>query len=659
MFKRVLIQLMFFMGMSVCYADASAVKDASDLADLSFESISGMVTSVSKRSEPQFKTAAAIHVINEDDIRHSGATSIAELLRMVPGVHVARIDAVRWSITSRGFNGDGFGNKLLVLMDGRTLYSPLFSGMYWDTTDTILEDIERIEVIRGPGASIWGANAVNGVINIITKNSKHTQTNVVSASLGTESKFIFEGRHGRKVKSKELFYRSYAKRVQYDHSTTPMGTTGHDSWVNNRAGYRMDWDVTKQDQIMVSADVFRGEADFLWGVPDGSMLYGNTKITGGHVLGKWERVNHDQSKSTLQAYFDRYSRSHLVFDQDTNTADIDYQFNTNIGTRHQLVLGGNYRLVWDETEGSTLLSLADESRTTHLFSAFIQDAFAIVPDKLHVILGSKLEHNAYTGFEIQPTARLLWTPSHHHTAWAAFSRAVRIPSRVEDDTSLVNGIVPGPPPNLVRVLGSSGIKSEVLYAYELGYRANPHPKVTFDATAFFNDYDELRTYTPTTQTLPADTAVGLDVTNSGEAKSYGFELASTVDVLKSWKVKGSYSLLQIDVEDNSAFMGAGVILNKEAGTSPKNMATLISQIYLPYSVELSQSLYYVDNLDSIATPAYLRFDTRIGWEPLPGLEFSLVGQNLFDDAQKETATSVSGANNEIERNFYGNMKIRF
>lgn len=631
---------------------ANGQGNLNDLDQLSFEDLGKVVTSVSKRKEESFEAPAAIYVITQEDIRHSGATAIPEVLRMVPGLHVTRSDSTGWSVTSRGFNSDGFANKLLVLIDGRSVYTPLFSGVYWDVQDTLLEDISRIEIIRGPGATIWGANAVNGVINIITKNAKYTQSKLLSAGGGNEEHFMASGRYGGRIND-NLYYRAYVKQNNRGASKTLSGDDGSNSWHMERAGFRTDWEKSTFDHITIQGDVYHGKEDLLLSaLPNGEIRDDSLKVTGGNVLGQWTHSFSDDTNSELKLYYDHAARDYSVLNQQVNTLDVDYNLSTKALERHLFVGGLGYRMVWDDLDGTDILSYkVSNQRTTHLFTGFIQDTFSLVPERLNVTLGSKFEHNDFTGFEIQPSIRAAWTPNDSNTLWASVSRAVRTPSRSDDDISLaVRNLGPG----FLRWLGSRDFKSEELIAYEVGYRVQPNQKILVDATAFYNDYDKLRTFEATSQPIPADTFIGVETDNMAKGNSQGFEIAGTFDVTDRWKVKASYSFLNITIED-------AVDPNAELdeGNSPKNQFNLVSQLDLPYSIEVSNSLYYVDNISSANIENYVRFDTRIAWEPKPGLELSLVGQNLFDDRHQESAAPLHGAANEIERSFYGLATIRF
>lgn len=641
------------------FVHAQGADSLEELSEISFEDLGDIITSVSKKPEPAFEASAAIYVISQSDIEQSGATSIPEILRMVPGLQVSQVDSSNWAITSRGFN-DGFGNKLLVLIDGRSVYTPLFSGVYWDTQDTLLQDIERIEVIRGPGATLWGANAVNGVINIITKEAKDTQGVLVSAGYGNEERGFIEGRYGGNVDEK-TFYRSYAKFFNRDESVLlgDNGGGGND-WHMTRGGFRIDHEQSSKSNFTFQGDIYDGNIDLdlvlpTLDAPFNEFIADTLDVSGGNLLGRWNYQQSEAVNHSLQVYYDYTQRNYTVFNASINTFDIDYQSTWNASDRNEIIWGTGYRLVWDDLDGTNLLDYDPGKRTTHLFNAFVQDKYAIVPEKLYLTVGSKFEHNDFTGFEIQPTIRGTWTPTNDQTVWAAVSRAVRTPNRSEDDISFV---VLNLEPGFIRTFGSRDVVSETLIAYELGYRIKATPNLLFDATVFFNDYDDLRTQEANFDlTAPPDPAFALVGDNGATAESYGLEVSSTWDVLDNWQLKAAYSYLDLAISLKDGH--ADGVIERDEGKSPEHQFNIRSQLYLPHNVELSNSLYYVDKLETIGVPSYIRFDTRIAWKPITGLELSLVGQNLFDGEHSEFSGPFQGAANEIERSIFARVTWRY
>lgn len=630
---------------------ALANDSVDELLNMSFEDFNNIkVTSVSKKPEDPFEAAAAIYVLTADDIRRMGATSIPEALRVVPGIEVNRMDANKWAITSRGFNSQ-FSNKLLVLMDGRSVYTPLFSGVYWDVQDTVLEDIARIEIIRGPGAALWGANAFNGVINIITKDARSTQGSYVSALAGNEDRFIGSARYGGKVND-SLYYRFYAKHADRDASETLNGLDANDDWYVSRGGFKVDWDKTHQDKLTFQGDVYSGlERQFYYLPGTSGTTEGDEAFRGGNLTGKWEHRFENGSDATLQLYIDHIERNISILDQERTTIDVDFQHVWDVNARNQVIWGLGYRHFWDDLDektisGTTYLSYVPEDSHNNLYSGFIQDKITLVEDRFYLTLGSKFEHHYFTGFEVQPNARVTWTPDEKQTIWGAVSRAVRTPTRGENGITLV-GI-----PGVLNQQGSPDYASENLIAYEIGYRVQPHWRVMLDATAFYNDYDELRIF-------ESDGGINLVADNGGHGEAYGFELASRFSMTRNWNLYANYSFFTLDTHLDPNRSEVAFQLEVDEGRSATNRFNLMSRVNLPYNLELDNNLMYVDNLSSINIPNYIRFDTRIGWKPKKGLEVSLVGQNLFDSYHQEFTPSLYSVASEVQRSFYGKVTIEF
>src|SRR6202165_2341930 len=402
------------------------------------------VTSVSKRAQKLADAAAAIFVITQDDIRRSGASSIPEALRMAPGLEVARIDENKWAIGSRGFNGR-FDNKLLVLIDGRSVYTPLFSGVYWNVQDVLLEDIDRIEVIRGPGATLWGANAVNGVINIISKKTKDTQSAVVTAGAGSEERGSGGFRYGSKIG--DTSYRAYGKYFNWGPSVYPSGMTAHDGWDALRGGFRADWTPAGADSLTLQGDIYRSKYGETLTGPSLSSPYSGTcpnngKYSGGNILGRWNHSSEGSSMS-LQMYYDNMTiADNSLFVDHQNIFDMDFQHGFHVGDSQQFVWGLGYRSIRDRNDSSFSVSLQPNQVTLNHFSAFVQDEISLVDNRLRLTFGSKFEHNDFTGFEVQPNARLLWTLTPNQSVWTAVSRAVRTPALTEEGLRLNSAAIP-------------------------------------------------------------------------------------------------------------------------------------------------------------------------------------------------------------------------
>lgn len=601
------------------------------------------IISASKKAEDSFKTSSATYVLTQDDIRRSGATSIPEALRMVPGLEVARIDSNKWAISSRGFNRQ-YANKLLVLMDGRAVYTPHFSGTYWDVQDTVIEDIERIEVVKGPGATLWGANAVNGVINIITKSSKLTEGALVSTTFGTEDNAILSFRQGGKIGDKAN-YRVYGKYFSKDESAASADNGGGDRWLQAQSGFRLDWSDDFNDNFTFSGDVYRGKEEQALLLPGlMSVTDGEENFVGFNIMGKWNKKFSNYSAFDLQMFVDFVDRDvDSVLGRNRKTFDVDFQHSWTKFSRHEIIWGAGYRFFHDEIENKSLgginyISYSPDSSYNHLYSFFIQDKIAVIPDNLFLTLGTKLEHNYFTDFEIQPNARLSWYPNDKHTMWASVARAVRIPSRGERNISLRQGPL--------TLLGQEDFDSEKLIAYEIGYRVKPKPNISFDIAGFYNNYTDLRS--SSLAALP-NVLQG----NETEADTYGGELSSEWRVNEKLSLIGSYSLLIMDVDGDP-------ISEADEGRSPKHQLKLRSHLNITNSLSFDTTAYYVDDLDTGQVKEYTKVDARLGWKPRKGLEISLVGQNLLDDKHQEFESSLFAASaKEIERGIYGNILWKF
>jgi iron complex outermembrane receptor protein len=667
-----------------------------DLADLSLEELLDVeVYSVAKKKQKLSESAAAVYVLTQEDIRRSGATSIPEVLRLVPGVEVARIDANKWSISVRGFN-ERFANKLLVLIDGRSVYTPLFAGVYWDVQDTLLEDIDRIEVVRGPGGTLWGANAVNGVINIITKNAEDTQGAFAEGGGGTEEQYFGSARYGAKVGDK-AFLRVYGKFFDRDDSEGLDGRDADDQWRQLRAGFRSDWEPSEADAVTFQGDIYDGVSNSLATMPviPSPLALGGpftetssevSDVTGGNVLGRWRHRFDGGSDAELQIYYDRTERSTPTFNEDRDTVDIDFQHNFTIDDRQSLIWGLGYRYSRDEIGSSFNLFFSPDDRGIHLFSGFLQDEISLFDDRLRLTLGTKLEHNDFTGFEFQPSGRFLWKPAQRHTVWGAVSRAVRTPSRSEDDIQIrsrvdVAPVDLGPPigvapiPFITTLNGSRTYDSEELLAFELGYRVQPIDTASIDVAAFYNIYDNLRTISPR-RVAPDGTPlpepglggtppnltgeVAFDVGNFMEGETYGVEIAGDWRPLETWKVRAGYSILDIQLHLEGPAVYDPLSESAEE-SSPHHQFFVRSLADLPFDLQLDTNFRWVDRLPSQGVNGYGTLDARLAWLPTDQLEVSVVGQNLLDKGHREFGTSnlVMTEATKVEQGVYAKIVWRY
>jgi iron complex outermembrane receptor protein len=639
-----------------------ATHERLDLTDFSIEELLEIrITSVSKREELLFDAAAAVYVISAEDIRRSGLRSLPELMRMVPGMQVAQVDANKWAITARGF-ADRFANKLLVLIDGRSVYTRLFSGVYWEAQDLLIEDIERIEVIRGPGATLWGANAVNGVINIITRSSARTQGLFLQAGAGLEERGFTDLRYGGTL-GKDLSYRVYAKYFNRDSYSDPSAQRVEDDWSALRGGFRAEWSASDTDSVTVQGDLYDGQASQTLAVPIltppySRLLDGGFDFSGGNLLARWRHRFSEASEVTVQAYYDRLQRRDEPLDQRIEALDVELQHSWVLSRRHQLVWGLGYRRTSDELESFSRVYFEPDHRADDLLNAFFQDQIALVEDRLFLTVGSKFEHNDYSGFEVQPGLRLHWKAGEQQTFWAAAARAVRTPQRTESDARVDVQAFPmeGGPLSMIVFQGNHGVQAEELLAWELGWRVQASDELSLDAAAFYNDYDRLASrelgqpYFEPDPTTP-HVVVPILVGNTLNAESYGLELALSWNPIDRWRLRASYSFLELRVHKDASSLDPDP--ERFEGEHPHHQAQLHSQLNLPGRLELDAAAYYVGPLAGRDISAYLRADLRLGWRPNDSLSLSAAAQNLFGDHLEWGATPGAGDfPTEVQRGGY-------
>lgn len=646
---------LYLCAVQAAAADGGA-STISDLKQLNVEDLMNVqVTSVARHPERLIETASAIQVITQEDIRRSGATSIPEALRLADNLQVAQKNAHDWAISARGFNA-ALGNKLLVMIDGRTVYTPLYSGVFWDAQDYLLEDIDRIEVISGPGGALWGANAVNGVINIITKSAKDTQGVYAEAGGGSQPQEFAGVRYGGAL-GLDTQFRVYAKYFDRGDEVLANGNSETDAWRQGRAGFRVDANSSSRDKLTVQGDFYDGHENVQSG--------GTGDASGENFLGRWTRVLSDESDLSLQSYIDQ---THLadpipglllggsavtpagnLYD-DLTTYDVDFQHRFPLGARNRLVWGLGYRKTHDAVISSPALGFLPAVLNQNLFSAFVQDEIALQKN-LSITIGTKLEHNDYTGFEFEPDARLSWTVSSSQAVWAAVSRAVRTPSRIDHD------LTEGTPPYVVLLKGSSDFTSEALIAYELGYRAQLSSKLTTSVSTFYNQYNDLRSVSFTPGTI-----LPLYFANNAEGKTYGLEFTGNYQVSHSWSLHAGYTFLREHLRVKPGQSDYTAARNETA--DPEHQFSIRSSLTLPWRAELSAGLRWVDTLQTNngptpgTVPSYFEFDTRLAWHASDRLELSVVGQNLLHGHHPEFGfpdpTRV-----EIQRSVYGKLAWRY
>lgn len=670
MFKPSLLFAVLLTALPWWIFAGEAPQTRTQLSELSIEDLLNIkITSVSKKSERANAAPAAIHVITQDDLRKNGVKSIAEALRLAPGMNVGKVDARQWAISARGFQ-DLFANKLLVLIDGRSVYTPAFSGTFWDSQDVVMEDIERIEVIRGPGAALWGANAVNGVINVITKSAKDTQGGLVTAGVGTEEHGQGAVRYGFKA-GPNGYMRVYGKFENHADSILSNGDNSYDAWRQARGGARFDWTPTPENKVTIQGDGYHILAKQQYAIgsvtpPFERLVKAEDDFAGGNILGRWTHTLSEKSEFSLQAYYDRTQRAAPVFDEVRNTFDLDFQWRLPASDRHEIVWGAGYRAELDENDPRPVVNFDPTSRTAHLVTGFVQDDVTVIPDKLHVIMGTKLEHNSYTGFEIQPNLRVLWTPSAKHTVWGSVSRAVRTPSRAEHDVRLNAAVLPpgtlgpGTPAATFRILGDNGYESEDLAAYEFGYRSNPLKKLSFDIATFFNNYEHLRTGEDRPP-FPEGTNIVVPqyIDNKLRGQTYGGEISVNYQPLSWWRITGQYSLLKTSFELKGNSTDIDALKRHEYG-SPEHQFALRSYWDLPHNVEVSAGMRYVSRTRNPDVDAYAVGDMTIIWSPRKDLSISLTGQDLFDKSHKEyEPTFLRTRTSEVEHSVFLKLTFKF
>jgi iron complex outermembrane receptor protein len=613
------------------------------------------VTSVSKAPEAAQNVAAALTVVTDEHIRRSGATTVPEALRWVPGLHVARQNSNVWAVSSRGFSSVN-SEKLLVLSDTRSIYTPLFSGVVWDVQDYLMADIERIEVIRGPGAALWGSNAVNGVINITTKSAADTQGTLIETTAGTEEQAIVAARHGSQTKG-GVHYRVFGQYSERDE--TFNDAVSSDEWNMGHIGFRADANPSPQNSWTVQGDVYQGRVGQLAPAvtiigrpgPTGDL---ETTVAGGNILGRWRHEFSADSDLQFRAYYDRTHREDPSFTDDLHTIDLDLQHRFAPAVNHEFIWGLNYRYTANENVGTGIFEVRPSSSEDNLFSAFVQDKVTW-RETFHVTLGTKVEHNDFSGFELQPSIRAAWDISPAHTVWAAVSRAVRVPSRLERDIFIDASDPAGNP--VLRLLGNDDFESEELLAYELGHRWRALPNLHFDVTVFENHYDGLSSLevgAPFTDPSDGRTVIPISSQNLTAGRTRGAEALVSFSPAEWWRLSASYSYLELDLEPSGQDINRGEFYE---GASPRHQFALGSYFSLPRGFELDAHFRHVGALERLpeipsgeGIPAYSELDVRLSWRASETMRVSLVGQNLLHDHHIEFGTPA--ARGAIQRSVY-------
>ncbi|PIE63355.1 MAG: TonB-dependent receptor [Desulfobacter postgatei] len=670
--KKIILLLLFLSGLFSILPVTCPASQNTDLTEFSIEELMEIkVTSVSKKSQRLSDSAAAIFVITREEIRRSGVTSIPEALRMAPGVNVARIDANKWAVNCRGFNSR-FSPSLQVLVDGRSVYTPSFSGVYWEVTDVLLGDVDRIEVIRGPGATIWGSNAVNGVINIITRRANDTQGGFLQASAGSKEKNMVAARYGGTM-GKDRFWRIYAKHRARDDFQYLSGENAGDDWQINQAGFRIDAQLSLTDNFTLQGDIYDGHIHQNLYIYSQNINYNHTPpdymdefpvktdVSGGNIMGRWTKVLSGTSEMSVQIYYDAMYRSEDILNEDRKNVDVEFQHHFGLGFKNDIIWELRLRHSSDDYSGSKVADVDPVRTSDLLYSAFIQDEISLLGDEIKLTIGSKFEHNDYTGLEIQPSTRLLWAPGEHHRLWAAVSRATRIPSRVEANALvyLCGKVQPksprnNPSPLYRRFVNNEDQAAETLWAWEAGYRFFPQQNLSIDLALFFNDYQNLRIYSP------QDSNYDVVLSNMSNARSWGAEIA--VDLTTSRKTQWTlaYSLTYHDYDNDQDF-------EIDYGFT-KHLVSLRGRFDLTENLTLDAWFRYVGKTQAnfvfsdtliYEIDDYANLDLRLGWKIRPDLEFFLTGQNLLQDRHLEFVQEAFSYAVEVPRSVYAGLTYKF
>lgn len=658
--KAVLLAMVIFPGNVAASTDYFSM-DLEELMQIK-------VTSASRRPQRLSDVAAAIFVITPEDLRRSGVTNVPEALRMVPGLEVARINSSNWAISARGFN-NRFANKLLVLVDGRNIYSPIFSGVFWEEQDLLLDNIERIEVIRGPGGSLWGVNAVNGIINIITKKARDTQGYYVKAGGGTYEKAFGALRYGGKA-GRCGFYRFYMKGFDRGSFKTPSGRSSKDGWQGFRSGFRMDLSPAHKDALRVSGDFNLETLDTNYLLPSMSPPYtrhylNDTEVHTGNILLNWQHKLAKASRFSFKGYYDWNHANDFIIKYRVETLDLEAQACLCMWNRHDFTFGAGYRHLASRMRGSWYITFDPENQQDDLYNAFIQDEISLLRDRLALYLGTKVEHNPYTGFEIQPSIRLLWKAK-AQTFWAAISRAVHTPDMATSSASTPAQVLPPSfplkKPITIYLKGNKHFTSEILWAYEAGYRTSLSGNCSLDIAVYMNRYRRLLTIMPESRLsglfLPYP-ELDIIVGNKMRGETYGAEFSARFNPFRWWHLQAAYTYERLFLHSYGKVI-ADYSDKQQEGKSPRNQFSLRSSMDLPENLSFDAWLRYVDNLSASHVPAYLTMDLRLAWKPRRGLELAITGRNLLDNRHPEFVPEyLITERSEVIRSLYGQITWNF
>jgi iron complex outermembrane receptor protein len=630
------------------------------LTNLTFDQLSEIkIVSASKRSETASEVPAAVRVVTSEDIAASGATSIPQALRLVPGLNVAQINGSDWAIGARGFQSQ-YANKLLVLMDGRSVYTPTFGGVFWDMQDYFLDDLDRIEVILGPGGAIWGANAMNGVINVISKSAKDTQGGLVYGGGGSNPQALGGGRYGWKVDD-DIYARVYTKYILNNSMNTPGGGSAHDPSQSSQTGFRVDGDRHSRTTWTVQGDTQWGQGDQPLNLPSltAPPSYSRPNNHGidtyaANLMGSSTTTLSPDSAVHLKAYYDFAQRDWAISDTSTHTVDLEAQHTWTGWNRHKLDTGMGGRFV--QIDSGNAWAEVPGSYDTQLISGFIQDEFTLIEDQLTLTTGIKVEYDNHSGVAPQPSVRLAWFPRPNQTVWAAWSMAIRKPSEMELAGQLDAAVYPP----AFRTMGNDGVDPEQLSAYELGWRWEPTKRWSFDTSIFYYHYDDLISYglqDPIQQTNPIPAVIIPSPTQNGvRGHAYGGEVAVQWRPVDRWHLRAAFSCLQIQLE---AYKPDPINFVGDETTSPRRTASLSSSLAVTHDVDFDTALRFVDEVIYYNIPSYVELDVQLRWRIRRNVALALVGQNLLQPQHGEYTQSLIHQNAEVPRGVYAKVTVKF
>jgi iron complex outermembrane receptor protein len=631
------------------------------LRDLTFEQLAELtVVTVSKKEEPLFRAAAAVAVLTAEDIQRSGASTLPEALRYVPGLEVAQINAHDWAISARGFNSR-YANKQLVLEDGRTVYSPFSGGVYWELVGPPVGEIAQIEIIRGPGATVWGANAMNGVINIVTKPARETQGGVISVSSGTgetESAYVGYGFQP----GVHTWARVYTEALQAGPANLANGSAAGDAWEAFRAGVRLDHDFSDSSQLFIQSEYSTGRFDDpgnypMLTPPFQARIPSPAHMSEGHVLTRWTREFASDARLTLQGFWSREQRTQFRNDFANDTFDLELTHQFAAGERQSLVWGGGFRRVTHQLDGKIGVVFPEPNPKDEVVNIFVQDDIQLRPRQLSLTVGTKVEHNNVTELELEPSVRLVWESDGQQTVWAAVSRAVHTPSVLERDIRY-DAAVAGPPPTIIRQISEGNSGTEEQISYELGYRLQPATQFSLDATVFYNDLPKVQAFHqgapfPEANPAPFHFVLPLQFDKTGlSGESHGMELAARWQAAEHWRLFAEYSYLEVKLNTMPG-------LSSFSARSPRNRGGVRSSLDFADHWQLDAGVRYVSATPGTSVAGYFAGDVQLLWRPNDRWELSVVGRNLFESQRAEIVPVILSPTVEIPREFFAKIAWKF